>query len=102
MADTAAIRDFVHDLLRRKGEDGPCADDAALLTSGRLDSVDVLEIVNFLEQCDGLADNDLRAYFDRLVDEAKPIDLAAYFPPSEHWRYRPSPCSSQALTLSLK
>ena len=44
-----AIRDFVQDLLRRRGVPGPVGDSDALLTSGMLDSLDVLEIATFLE-----------------------------------------------------
>ena len=44
-----AIRAFVQDLLRRRGVPGPVGDGDALLTSGMLDSLDVLEIATFLE-----------------------------------------------------
>ncbi|HTF88118.1 MAG TPA: hypothetical protein VK843_06880 [Planctomycetota bacterium] len=43
------IRAFVGELLARKGEGAALADGERLITSGRLDSIDVLEIVAFLE-----------------------------------------------------
>ena len=48
--DRDAIRDFVQDLLRKRGVPGPVGDSDALLTSGMLDSLDVLEIATFLEE----------------------------------------------------
>jgi acyl carrier protein len=69
MSETAAIRDFVHDLLRRRGVPGPVGDTDALLTSGLLDSVDVLEIATFLEERWGIdfADRDFDAgHFDTI------------------------------------
>ena len=49
MEPKLAIRKFVQDLLNRKGDTLPLSDDSALLTSGRLQSVDAVEIVVFLE-----------------------------------------------------
>ncbi len=48
-AATDEIRAFVGELLIRKGESALLADRDPLITSGRLDSIDVLEIVTFLE-----------------------------------------------------
>ena len=48
-AISARVRGFIGELLARKGEPSQVADDELLITSGRLDSVDVLEIVTFLE-----------------------------------------------------
>jgi acyl carrier protein len=47
--DRGEIRAFVSELLARKGEAGAPADGEPLITSGRLDSIDVLEIVTFVE-----------------------------------------------------
>jgi acyl carrier protein len=52
--DPEEIRDFVRELLERKGEHGALSDGESLITSGRLDSVDVLEIVTFTETRYGL------------------------------------------------
>jgi acyl carrier protein len=49
MNDQDAVREFVASLLRRKGDTHPFADTDSLVLSGRLDSLDVLEIVVFLE-----------------------------------------------------
>lgn len=48
--DKNELRALVRELLQRKGESATPADDAPLVSSGLLDSVDVLEIVAFLEQ----------------------------------------------------
>jgi len=45
-----AIRQFVRELLDNKGDDKPLNDDSHLLTSGRLDSVDAVQIVVMLEE----------------------------------------------------
>ena len=47
--DKGEIRAFVGELLARKGEAATPADGEPLITSGRLDSIDVLEIVTFVE-----------------------------------------------------
>lgn len=44
------IRSELAGLLARKGDTRPFADDDNLLLSARLDSVDVVELVSFLEQ----------------------------------------------------
>lgn len=48
------VREFVQGVLARKGDRRPFADDEALLSVGRMDSLDVLEIVEFLEQSFGV------------------------------------------------
>lgn len=50
MNDQDAVREFVGSLLRRKGDANPFSDTDSLVLSGRLDSLDVLEIVVFLEK----------------------------------------------------
>lgn len=47
--DRTPIRELVRELLERKGATPEFADGDALVSSGLLDSVDVLEIVTFLE-----------------------------------------------------
>lgn len=48
------IRTRVHEILRDKGESDQVADTDALLTTGVLDSMDVLEIITFMEERYGL------------------------------------------------
>jgi len=50
MNDLIEIRTFVHGLLANKGVHQDLPDDAALVSSGYLDSTDVLQIVLFLEE----------------------------------------------------
>ncbi len=54
MQATPFIREFLKSLLARKGDTGGFADDEGLLVAGRLDSVDVMEIVVFLESSFGI------------------------------------------------
>lgn len=49
MTEVEPIRAFLHELLHRKGDNTPIADDDPLVTVARLDSVDVMEMVVFLE-----------------------------------------------------
>jgi acyl carrier protein len=44
------IRKYLQELLLQKGDKQPFSDDASLLLSGRLASVDAVEIVIFLEE----------------------------------------------------
>ncbi len=50
MEGKAAIREFVRELLARKGDTEPFSDQASLLLSGRLQSVDAVELAVFLEE----------------------------------------------------
>jgi acyl carrier protein len=50
MTGIAEIHDFVQSLLTRIGDDGPLANQDSLLVSGRLQSIDAVEIVVFLEE----------------------------------------------------
>ena len=50
MTEKAAIHDFVQDLLLRNEDRTPLVDDGSLLLSGRLQSIDTVEIVIFLEE----------------------------------------------------
>ena len=45
-----AIRNFLQTLLTRKGDTHPFDDDASLLLSGRLQSVDAVSLAVFLEE----------------------------------------------------
>jgi acyl carrier protein len=44
------IRQFVQKLLTENRDDQPLADDESLMLSGRLNSIDAVEIVMFLEE----------------------------------------------------
>ena len=50
MDDRTAIREFVQSLLHRNGDDEPFADSEQLIARGRLQSVDTLEVLLFLEE----------------------------------------------------
>jgi len=54
MKGKTEIREFVQDLLARDGDEGSLADGDSLLTSGRLQSIDGVEIVVFLEENFGI------------------------------------------------
>jgi acyl carrier protein len=45
----ATIRQYLTELLVRKGDRRPFDDDTSLLLGGRLDSIDTVEIILFLE-----------------------------------------------------
>ncbi len=49
MIDRDAVREFVGSLLRRKDDTSPFKDSDSLVLSGRLDSLEILQIVMFLE-----------------------------------------------------
>ena len=50
MEKRAQLRKFLTAILTRKGDMEPFNDDDSLLLSGRIDSLNVLEIVGFLEK----------------------------------------------------
>lgn len=50
MDHKAAIRQFVQQLLVQKGDQRPFSDSDSLVLSGRLQSVDAVEVVVFLEE----------------------------------------------------
>jgi acyl carrier protein len=54
MQRKASIRDFVSKLLIANGDLASLADDDSLLLSGRLQSIDAVEIVIFLEENYGI------------------------------------------------
>jgi acyl carrier protein len=54
MKGRGEIREFVQALLASSGDDGPLADSESLLFSGRLQSIDAVEIVVFLEENFGI------------------------------------------------
>jgi acyl carrier protein len=48
------VREFVRNLLTLKKDPKPFADDTSLILSGRMDSIDTVELVLFLETAFGL------------------------------------------------
>ena len=54
MKGIAEIHEYVQSLLTSNGDDGPLADHESLLLSGRLQSIDAVEIVVFLEENFGI------------------------------------------------
>jgi acyl carrier protein len=67
------IRKYLQELLLQKGDKQPFSDDASLLMSGRLASVDAVEIVVFLEEKFGV--NFSEVGFDQsLIDSVDAID----------------------------
>jgi len=77
MNNQDAVREFLKSLLQRKGDTNPFADTDSLVLSGRLDSLDVLEIVVFLEKRYAFDFGD-RPFDQQLVDSVHEIaDLIA-------------------------
>jgi acyl carrier protein len=52
--DKSPIRNLVRKLLTANGDTGPVEDQDSLLLSGRLQSIDIVEIVMFLDQNYGI------------------------------------------------
>jgi acyl carrier protein len=68
------IRKYLKELLLQKGDKQPFSDDASLLLSGRLASVDAVEIVVFLEEKFGVNFSDV-GFDQTLIDSVDAIDL---------------------------
>ena len=54
MKEKAEIREFVQQILTNSGDNQPLVDQDSLLLSGRLQSIDAVEIVVFLEENFGI------------------------------------------------
>ncbi len=54
MTGKAEIHEFVQELLKNSGDDQPLLDQDSLLLSGRMQSIDAVEIVVFLEEHFGI------------------------------------------------
>ena len=67
------IREFLKELLLQKGEKQPFSDGASLLVSGRLASVDAIEIVVFLEEKFSVNFSDL-GFDQTMIDSVDAID----------------------------
>ena len=73
MKGKAEIREFVQGLLTNYGDDQPLANGDSLLLSGRLQSIDAVEIIMFLEQTFGI--DFAQIGFDKeLIDSVDAID----------------------------
>jgi acyl carrier protein len=70
MDKRSKVRGFLDSLLERKGDRAGFTDSDRLITSGRLDSVDTLDIVVFLEESYGIDFGDRQ--FDQ--DELDSVD----------------------------
>jgi acyl carrier protein len=73
MPEKDEIRSFVQELLTRQDDRRPLADSDSLLMSGRLQSIDAVEIVLFLEERFGIDFSELG--FDR--EQLDSIDAIA-------------------------
>jgi acyl carrier protein len=67
------IRKYLQELLALKGDRQPFVDDTSLLLSGRLASVDAVDIVVFLEEKFGVDFSDL-GFDPTLIDSVDAID----------------------------
>jgi acyl carrier protein len=72
MENRATVRSIVEKLLNKKGDLRPFSDTDSLVLSGRLDSLDVLEIVAFLEVQHGIDFGD-RPFDQHAVDSVDEI-----------------------------
>jgi acyl carrier protein len=72
MKGKAEIHEFVQGILTNIGDDGPLADNESLLNSGRLQSIDAVEIVVFLEENFGV-DFDQIGFFEEQIDSIDAI-----------------------------
>jgi acyl carrier protein len=70
MNERVAVREIVRDLLSRKGDQNAFADSDSLIVNGRLDSVDTIALLLFLENQYGIDFADRG--FDR--DELDSVD----------------------------
>jgi acyl carrier protein len=52
--DRLVIREFVQSLLRRNGDEGDFSDSEQLIAGGRLQSIDTVEVLIFLEEKYGI------------------------------------------------
>jgi len=66
MERKATIRQFLHKLLSDKGDTQPFSDDGSLVLSGRLQSVDVVELTVFLEENFGVDFADMGLDLERI------------------------------------
>jgi acyl carrier protein len=75
MNERLAVRELLQELLRRKGDDNDFGDRDSLIASGRLDSVDTIALLVFLEKRYGV--DFAERGFDR--DELDSVDSILAF-----------------------
>lgn len=75
MNEKEAVRELVRNLLRRKGDENAFADSDSLIAGGRLDSVDTIALLVFLEEQYGV--DFAERGFDR--DELDSVDSIVAF-----------------------
>jgi len=73
MGNRLAIRQFVQRLLVQKGDQRPFHDSDSLLLSGRLQSVDAVEVVVFLEEQWGIDFAEI-GFDESLIDSVDAIE----------------------------
>lgn len=83
MNERNAIREFLAVLLRKKGDAQPFSDSDSLLLSGRLQSLDAIELITFLEEKYGLDFAD-RPFDQGLIDSVD--NMASLLVESTHTR----------------
>lgn len=70
MNDRSQLRAFVAELLESKGDTTPFDDAEPLATGGRLDSLEIIQLVGFMEESFGIDFSNVefnRAHFDSVV-----------------------------------
>lgn len=83
MNERNAIREFLAVLLWKKGDAQPFSDSDSLLLSGRLQSLDAIELITFLEEKYGLDFAD-RPFDQGLIDSVD--NMASLLVESTHTR----------------
>jgi acyl carrier protein len=73
MESKSEVRQFVQELMTRKGDRAPFSDTDSLLLSGRLESVDAVDIVVFLEEKFGIDFAEI-GFDQTLIDSVDAID----------------------------
>lgn len=72
MSKQAEIRKFLEEMLKKKGDSSDFTDQQLLVTEGRLDSLDVMTIVVFLEENYGVDFSD-RPFDQNELDSVESI-----------------------------
>jgi acyl carrier protein len=75
MDKRSKVRAFLENLLERKGDAAGFTDSDRLITAGRLDSVDALDVVVFLEESYGVDFGDRQFDQDELDSVSRIVEL---------------------------
>jgi acyl carrier protein len=73
------VRNFLRELLARKGDTEPFSDDTSLILSGRLQSVDAVDLAVFLEDKFGVNFADI-GFDQEMIDTVNAICALAEIP----------------------